>query len=61
MKGDVLKGFLGNEDLNYTISFSSRTVEIASEINKEDKSMIKEMGSVYLESSRFGALLAIRN
>lgn len=58
-KGDVLKGFLANEDRNYTISFPSRTVEIAAKINKEDKSMIKEMGSVYLESSRFGALLGI--
>lgn len=58
-KGDNLTGFLGSENRNYVISNKSLTVKVADKISGVKKGIIKQQGSLYLESSLFGPLLGI--
>lgn len=58
-KGDSLSGFLGNENHNYSISYRSATVKVGSKSTIVKKSLVKQLGSLFLESSLFGPLTGI--
>lgn len=58
-KGDSLKGFLGDESRPYSIDFNTKQVVIAGKTIHCKKELIKDMGSVYMESSLFSELFGI--
>jgi len=58
-KGDLLTGFLGSENNSYTITFKSGTMRVANKVTNIRKALVKQTGSLYLESSQFGKLMGI--
>jgi cell division septation protein DedD len=58
-RGEALSGFLGNESRIYSLSFKSKTIKIGSEVTNVGKGLIKQSGSLYLESSLFGPAMGI--
>jgi hypothetical protein len=52
-KGNVLSGFVEKESQAYSIEYTSNQIKIGSRIITSKTGLIKEMGSIYMESSLF--------
>jgi len=58
--GDSLGGFIGNENNTYSIDYSDATVKIGSRNFSTPDALVKEMGSLYLESSLLAEAFGIK-
>lgn len=58
-KGESLSGFLGSETRNYVISYKTGTLKVNPKVTDIRKGLIKQTGSLYLESSLFGPLMGV--
>jgi hypothetical protein len=51
--GDSIKGFTESENKSFLIDYNSRQVKLPNKLLDCNKALIKEMGSIYMESSLF--------
>lgn len=58
-KGDILSGFLGSENRQYSVSNTSHAIKVANVVTNVKKGVVKQMGTLYLESSLFGPIFGI--
>ncbi len=58
--GDSLGGFIGNESNSYSIDFSDEKVKVGSRNYNAPNALVKEMGSIYMESSLFAEAFSIK-
>ncbi|NTW34101.1 MAG: hypothetical protein HGB12_16035, partial [Bacteroidetes bacterium] len=58
-KGDSLSGFIDQESQTYLIDYSKKQVRVGDKIVNSKNGLVKEMGSLYMESSLFAETFGI--
>jgi hypothetical protein len=58
-RGDSLGGFIENESRAYLIDFKSGTIKVGDKIYNSGNRIVKEMGSLFMESSLFDEVFGI--
>ncbi len=58
-RGDSLGGFIGNESRTYLIDFTKKQISVGTKIFNCSNELIKESGSVYIESDLFAEAFGI--
>jgi hypothetical protein len=59
LKGNSLSGFIDNESQTYLIDYNAAQIKVGARTIESKKGLIKEMGSIYMESSLFGEAFGI--
>ncbi|MFO7940373.1 MAG: hypothetical protein R6U66_11565, partial [Bacteroidales bacterium] len=57
--GNVLNGFIENEEQTYSIDFTENQIEVGNKVFSPHQSLIKEGGAFYLEASLFPEIFGI--
>jgi hypothetical protein len=58
-KDDIIVGFIENESRTYVIDYIQKQIKIGNKIINTNNGLVKEMGSLYLESSLFAEAFGI--
>lgn len=58
-KGDSIGGFLENENHTYSIDYNNKQINVGSNTFNSPKALVKEMGSIYIESSQLANAFGI--
>jgi len=58
-KGDSLTGFIENESRTYLIDYNTKQIKVGDKIINTKNGLVKEMGSLYMESSLFAEAFGI--
>lgn len=60
LRGDSLRGFIENESRTYLIDYNNRQIKVGDKIFNSQNGLVKEMGTIFIESTLFAEAFGIR-